>query len=360
MESIVSRSYLKRPYPDLDLFQDNLEAGFKKYPERRENYLNYKASKRDEKIDYIPIKLDIENVSRCNYLCNMCQASDWLKGGRAADMSFKDYKELIDQQYGLIEIKIQGMGEPLLGECYFRMIKYAREKFIWVRSTTNGSLLHLKENYKALIYSDISEIQVSIDGATAKTYERIRKGGRFDRVKENSILLNNYCHKVNRKRTRMWVLVQRENYHELEQFPVLAEELGFARLTFALDLTDWRQDEWKIRIEKINTGQIFDQKMAETLIKIGKKKGVEVTFWDVAEKFNTDKIEHLCPWPFERLYISSDMRIVPCCGISNPNVLNLGDARDLSKEWNNEKIRKFRKMHLEGNIPSICKSCYAK
>jgi pyrroloquinoline quinone biosynthesis protein E len=75
----------------------------------------------------------------------MCQVSDWPKWQRAGDMAFGDYKALLDRQIGLIEIKLQGMGEPLLGPCYFDMIRYARGKHLWVRSTTNGSLLHLKE-----------------------------------------------------------------------------------------------------------------------------------------------------------------------------------------------------------------------
>jgi hypothetical protein len=28
-------------------------------------------------VDYYPIKLDIENVSRCNFRCTMCAVSDW-------------------------------------------------------------------------------------------------------------------------------------------------------------------------------------------------------------------------------------------------------------------------------------------
>ena len=31
------------------------------------------------------------------------------------------------------------------------MIKYAKDKKIWVRTVTNASLLHLKDNYKKLI-----------------------------------------------------------------------------------------------------------------------------------------------------------------------------------------------------------------
>ena len=58
-------------------------------------------------------------------------------------MSLDDFKNIVDTQYGLIEIKLNGLGEPTLqGDDFFEMIKYARQKKIWVRITTNASLLH--------------------------------------------------------------------------------------------------------------------------------------------------------------------------------------------------------------------------
>lgn len=84
-------------------------------PRRRANYEKYLRARTDRRIvDYLPIKLDIENVSRCNFRCTMCQVSDWHKGQRAGDMPLDSFKALLDQQYGLIEIKLQGMGEPLI------------------------------------------------------------------------------------------------------------------------------------------------------------------------------------------------------------------------------------------------------
>lgn len=349
---------LPRPFRDTDLYKSNLEAGFAMFPQRRENYLRYQAAKRGEIIDYLPIILDIENVSRCNYHCTMCQVSDWEGYKRADDMYFEDYKTLIDSQYGLTEIKLQGMGEPLLGKCYFEMIEYARSKYIWVRSTTNASILHTNENYKRIIDSDICELQVSIDGTNKETYEKIRRGGRFERVVKNCQLLNEYGREMNRKRTRMWSVIQAANFHEIEQFPACAAELGFERLTLSLDLNDWGQDKWREVNDKVDMHRKFDLSMAPVLIDLGKKLGVEVTFWFLDEKYETSDLTKLCPWPFERAYISSDMRIVPCCMVATPDIYELGDAYHLLAEWNGEQVKDFRKAHLSGNIPNICKSCY--
>jgi pyrroloquinoline quinone biosynthesis protein E len=97
-------------------------------------------------VEYLPIKLDIENISRCNFRCTMCVVSDWEKGKRGEDMSLEEFQRLIDEQYGLVEIKLQGIGEPTMqGDVFFEMIKYARARHIWVRTTTNASLLHVKD-----------------------------------------------------------------------------------------------------------------------------------------------------------------------------------------------------------------------
>jgi pyrroloquinoline quinone biosynthesis protein E len=44
--------------------------------------------------------------------------------------------------------------------------------------------------------------------------------------------------------------------------------------------------------------------------------------------------------------------------IANPEIVDLGDARQLSAMWNGPKLQAFRRAHLQGNIPPECRSCY--
>ena len=167
------------------------------------------------------------------------------------------------------------------------MVKYARERHIWVRSTTNASLLDRNENYKNIIDADICELQVSIDGGTKETFEKIRAGSRFEKVLKNSTMLNEYASKVNYNRTRAWTLVQRNNYHELENIVSLCFNMGFKRLTFSLDVEDtsWLEKEGKSHINKIDMKETFNLDIAHNLIDIGKNKGIEVTFWMNFDKY---------------------------------------------------------------------------
>ena len=189
------RLELPRPKPDQEAWDKNFALALSSDPRKKDNYERYLKAQKSEYLDYLPIRLDVENVSRCNFHCTMCQVSGWgPKYQRARDMTLEEFQHLVDQQYGLMEIKLHGMGEPLLGrDSFFDMIKYARAKHIWVRTNSNGSLLHFQDNYKKLANSGINEVQISFDGATKETFEEIRKGSKFELVADNCSLINDYC-----------------------------------------------------------------------------------------------------------------------------------------------------------------------
>ena len=352
---------LPLPVPSMGLaaYEEERRLRFAYDPRCLANYERYKRSTREADVDYLPIKLDIENVSRCNFRCTMCQVSDWAKGQRAKDMKLDDFKHLIDEQYGVFEIKIQGMGEPLMGApAVFDMIRYARSKHIWVRTITNASLLHLKDNYRKLVDADPNEIQISIDGATKKTFESIRRGSVFEMVKENCRRINEYCRRRKLVRTKMWTVVQRENMSELTMLVDFAAEVGFQSMVFSLNVQDWGQSLWTERNAKISAENIFPFELVHGLVEQGKRLGVAVTFWRATSKYSAESRQTLCGWPFERAYVSSDLRVVPCCMIENPEVLDLGDARNFTQAWSSTAMKEFRGDHIAGRIPTACKGCY--
>lgn len=346
---------LPRPEPSagLEAYQAELEARL--LDEKcRENYQRFKTRRLTADPDYLPVKLDIENVSRCNFACSMCAVSKWKKGTRAKDMSLECFKRLIDEQIGLVEIKLNGIGEPLMqGDDYFEMIRYARQKRIWVRMTTNASLLHLRGNYRKLVDSGVNEIDISIDGADKPTFEGIRIQGDFDRVASNCRLLNDYTQSLGITRTKMWTLVQRGNYERLEEHVHLAKKLGFKNLVFSLQLHGWGDGllEARNRAEMVEV----DPQRLEALVSTGKGLGVRVSFWDVSDKFDA---EHLCPWPFERAVVTSDSRTVPCCMIGDPDKFELGKGLSFMKAWKSDEYKDFRASHLAGQIPEVCRGCY--
>ncbi len=352
------------PAAGLEAYERERELALSRSPECRANYARYLASRRrGAVVDYYPIKLDIENVSRCNFRCTMCAVSDWHKGQRAADLSLEAFRQLIDAQIGLVELKLQGLGEPTMQrDDYFAMIRYARDKHIWVRTTTNASLLHLKDNYRKMIDADINELQISVDGASKEVYEGIRRGANYERVMANIALINRYGRERGVDRTKMWTVVQQANLHELEALVDLAAELGFSNQVFSLELTDFGLARW----HEINAAASAEQNLNIDfllgLVERGKQRGVRVRFWNTTSKYSTETPDGLCPWPFERAYISSDQRVVPCCFIGNPDVAEIGTApaksASFASVWFGLDFQAFRQAHLDGDIPAYCRGCY--
>ena len=349
---------LPRPEPSAGLKAYEEERGIRFRTDLRcaRNHVLYLSTRGNAKIEYLPIKLDIENVSRCNFACTMCAVSKWKHGKRAEDMTLDQFKALIDSQYGLVEIKLNGLGEALMaGDVFFEMVKYARKKHIWVRMTTNASLLHLRDNYKKLIDSGVNEVDISIDGADQKTFEGIRIQSDFNRVVENCRLLNSYCDSLKIVRTKMWTLVQRGNYENLEEHVLLARRMGFRNLVFSLNMHGWADSD----LEKRNNAEevVLSEDTLRSLMDLGDHVDIKVSFWDVNDKFEPKQGKR-CPWPFERAVVTSDLRTVPCCMIGDPDKYEIGKGNTFMVNWKSEEYTDFRQAHLDGKVPQVCKACY--
>lgn len=345
----------KVPKVDKEQYEAMLNAGFKAYPGRYLNYQKYLKNKYALKPDFMPIKADIENISRCNFACKHCIAH-LHKGGRAENLSFEDFKSFINSQYGLIEVKIQGVGEPFLDPNFCDMVKYASDRFIWVRSTTNGSLLHLKENYKRVIQANIGELQVSIDAADEKTFSSIRIGSNFKQICKNCIALNSYENA--KSKTRMWAVLQKSNFHQAKDLVRLAKELGFGRVTLSVELRDWQGYEGVSKFTGSERVLAPSQAWFDELENLAKSLNIDLSFWQATTRFSK---QEPCFWMFERFLLSSDKFIVPCCTICDPAVKNFGKIDDFNKIWfDGKSVLEFRKAHLSGQIPQICKSCYGE
>jgi pyrroloquinoline quinone biosynthesis protein E len=290
--------------------------------------------------------MDIEPTQRCNYKCLMCAPFK----EKREDMAFEEFKRIIDHQFGLMEIKIQGVGEPLLNKDFFRMIKYAKRRLLWIRTTTNGSLLHINDNYKKLVDSGVHDINISVDGATKDVYESIRIGGNFDQLKENCRSINDYNNRVTKTTVRAWVVLQKRNRHQFFGFPKFFSELGFKEVAYSFAMHNYgKEDE-----NKEATTFDFEEEGFSKLFEICKGLGIKISFF-FHPQFN-EKV--FCQIPFKRVYVTTDSHILPCCYIANQEVIDFGRFSDFEEIWF-KKYTDFR-LALKSlpKIPSFCQECY--
>ena len=91
-----------------------------------------------------PYIIQIEPTNKCNLNCIMCIRKEVVKKltGIPIDMSFENFKTILDKIPSAMLIQIQGQGEPFLNPDIFRMIKYAKTKGTCVYTTSNATLLN--------------------------------------------------------------------------------------------------------------------------------------------------------------------------------------------------------------------------
>ena len=332
---------------------------FKFYLVKIPNLLKYFLIKKitSTKVYYKPFIMDIEPTTGCNFKCTMCQVSS--PDFKAKNMKFDTFKNIIDQNQQLFKIKLQGLGEPLINKYFFDMVNYAEKFGIFVETVSNGSLL-TKKNIDQIIKSkSIFKISISIDGATSKTFENIRINSNFEEVKNNVRNLNLEILKKNSKiKTRALCLLQKSNYHELEDIIKLCKELGFSELEFQVQMTGWGSPEFeeKNSFSDINYNQGDTREELKNII----KKYASNKFQIRVQEENLLSKTNKCSYPWSTPYISAEGMVVPCCLIGNPSVLSLGDINknSFTKIWNSDKYKNLRKSIQNHELEDYCKNCY--
>src|SRR5690349_19509564 len=176
----------------------------------------------------LPRELYIESTTRCNEFCNQCPRTHL---GREADRDITpdEVRRIVEQIPELERVVLHGLGEPLLNARLPEIIALLRARNIWVLFNSNGLLLNERRG-RALVAAGLSELRISLDGATPGTYARIR--GVHERALPLIIRNLTAFERLKREigaeqpRTSLWFTAMRENVHELPQVVEIAAQTG--------------------------------------------------------------------------------------------------------------------------------------
>ena len=179
----------------------------------------------------LPKFLQVEPVGQCNLRCRMCPIpfrQDGPPFGPPAFMDFDTFTRLLDQFPDLDELQLQGLGEPMMHPRLFDMVAYAVARGVKRVSTNSNMTLLNRERAERCVTSGLTELHISIDGATAATYEHIRVRAKFDRVIANVELLRDTKRRLRSHRPwlRLVVVAMRRNLEEFPDLVRLAHRLG--------------------------------------------------------------------------------------------------------------------------------------
>jgi radical SAM protein with 4Fe4S-binding SPASM domain len=257
---------------------------------------------------HFPLHLDIEVTNRCNLNCEMCafHSEKARFKPRPEDMRFNLFKKIIDEgaEKGLMAIKLNYSGEPLLYPQIFEAIKYAKDKgIIDVMFNTNGTLLTNK-NMTKLITSGLDKLIISDYGDQD--------------VKQNLTVL--HCIKELHGKKNPLVRVQRLVY------PGEKKEDVIEKLKFEYD-------------------EITDE------------LGVQLYFEYNKKKKNKKKSSYECAYPWQRMLILANGDVLSCCGMPH-ETKKIGNAyMDTIESLWKSKYMSFVREKMENKESHLIKAC---
>ena len=135
---------------------------------------------------------------------------------------------MVDQlaDAGVTALAFSG-GEPLTRKDFFEVARHAADRGLYVSVATNGTLL-TKENVQKLKQAKVNYLDISIDGASAKTHDEFRGvPGTFDKAVAGlkNCVEADLCVCIATTATK-------NNFEELPAIIDLAEEVGAERFTY--------------------------------------------------------------------------------------------------------------------------------
>jgi len=178
----------------------------------------------------------------CNLRCPTCrngmifhkQGSSYRLGIKLADKVnhwLRDYDHPI-------QVHIGSDGDPFASHVYRHFMEQTPHRDnIKYSILTNGLMFEEFHTRIPHVMHNLQELGVSIDGASEHTYEKLRLGGRWEKIKSNlrsmadSKAKNNFTF-------RLHMVVQQENWWEMSEMINLAEQYDVDQIYFN-KIQDW-------------------------------------------------------------------------------------------------------------------------
>ena len=189
-----------------------------------------------------PFQVRLAIDDSCNLRCPSCrtgmvfhtEGTAFRRGVRLADR----INDWLSTRRESVQVHMGSDGDPFASHVYRHFMEHTpvREN-IKYSILTNG--LMFKEFHQRVpnIVSNLYELGVSIDGASRETYERLRLGGKWDKMLEG-------LESMTEQKSRhgfdlvMHFVVQRDNYHEMPDIVELARKHHVDRL-WLNKIEDW-------------------------------------------------------------------------------------------------------------------------
>ncbi len=140
-----------------------------------------KISPRIDKNMYPPF-IKVESTTICNLDCSICEHTYWKEPPK--NMSFTEFKKIIDQFSSLRWVGLVGIGSSFLNRDFLKMVEYLKMRSTIVEITDTFNHLS-KEDLKKLVEIGPDTLFVSIYGGTEESYRKVCTKGDYHKVINN-------------------------------------------------------------------------------------------------------------------------------------------------------------------------------
>lgn len=328
----------------------------------------------------LPRFLQIEPVGQCNLRCRMCPIElrpESEDHHPPATIAIDVFRRLLDQFPTVQTLQLQGLGEPMMHPRFFDMVEIAVARGMTVSTNTNLTLL-TERRAERCVTSGLAQIHVSIDGATAATYEHIRVRANFAKVMRNlDRLMAARARLASRTPEVRWVMVvMRRNLPELAAVVRLAAQHGVDQVHVQHLCHDFGESSLPARYAGMRAFVDAETLLAEDPARVdaafGEARdaaaalGVDLRLPEIRRPDDAAVAapppasgRSRCDWPWSGAYVSWDGRAMPCCMVSTPDRVHFGNMahEGVGAIWNSAVFEEFRDRLDSTTPPEICSSC---
>jgi len=278
-----------------------------RHPKAYVNWLraNYELLTRSGTIGARPLKLTFDPTNYCQLRCPLCPTGARIQDrdrGRAQRHVFEHLMEEVGDYVFLLDFF--NWGEPLLNEQAEELVSIASRRNIVTFLSSNLSIPMNDQRIGRLVDSGLSQLIVSLDGASAATYGTYRRVGRFDLVLDNMkrVLAARRARGMTTPRVNWQFLVFRFNEHEIETVRRMADDLGVDSVTF--------------RAPFLDEGRVPLSAADKTAVGGWAPTRLEFNRYDEASPAHTVvPARPRCGWHYMSTAINWDGTVAPCCTV---------------------------------------------
>jgi MoaA/NifB/PqqE/SkfB family radical SAM enzyme len=366
--------------------------------------------------------ITVAGTSRCNIRCEFC-INQWdakPDGSNRPHMKQEHVEAIVREVFPYIrKLALSVSGEPLYDPHFQYLLDEARRFGVFVEFTTNAMLVS-KPGMLDRILDGVGRVNISMDGATPETFERLRGGAKFDKVCANVKKLTEGRRERGQATPEynLRYILMKDSIHELPRMVELTHELGVDHLYtnhLQVFMDDLKDQSLVYHRELCNDMLDAARQRAEELGQVvvlpdnfdldapvphdGSPGEQPQTFEAASDDAGRQRSAHAqggsvdgdagghgaaaegrgaparparptelppeayvgrCPYLWDQAFFEADGSIFPCCNSGGVVLGHMDQAADFWQIWTGEAYDRMRAAVYSPQCDDICVNCYLR